>query len=118
MAKMRFSARPRTLGPTMSEVFTLPKAFLGLRPPLCEVAAAEHCERGYVMMVEVCNASTAAGALRFAPGAQPPVSFPCVCLLGRGSLAAVFTAVSRGLARAQLTPASGAAVSILSRMLR
>jgi len=92
---VRVRAATPTLRGILSYVIPLPKAFLGFRPPLCEVAAAEHRERGYVMMVEVCNGSTAGGAYRFAPGADPTDGYLDVCLVRRVSLLRFLVAVPR-----------------------
>jgi diacylglycerol kinase family enzyme len=68
---------------------------LGFRAPLYEIASAEHRERGYVMMVEICNGTTAGGAYRFAPGADPRDGYFDVCVVRRVSLLRFLTAVPR-----------------------
>ncbi len=85
---------PRLTG-FLSYVIPVPKAFLGFRPPLCEISSAEHRERGYVMMVEVCNGTTAGGAYRFAPGADPRDGYLDVCIVRRISLLRFLAAVPR-----------------------
>ena len=47
------------------------RAFARFRPPRFEVRARGFSETGYMMMVEVCNGTTAGGSYRFAPGALP-----------------------------------------------
>src|SRR3989449_6064133 len=37
------------------------RAYGGFRPPLVDIRSAEFRERGHVMMVEVCNGTTAGG---------------------------------------------------------
>ena len=78
-----------------SYVVPLPRAFFGYRAPLCEISSAEWRERGYVMMVEVCNGTTAGGAYRFAPGADPADGYFDVCLVRRVSLLRFLGAVPR-----------------------
>src|SRR5207247_8970766 len=52
---------------------------------LVEIRSAEFRERGYVMMVEVCNGTTAGGDYRFAPHADPADGQLDVCLVRRRS---------------------------------
>jgi len=73
----------------------VPRAFLGFRPPELEVTAAEHHERGPMMMVEVCNGTTAGGAYRFAPAADPADGYLDVCLVRRVSLPRFLVAIPR-----------------------
>src|SRR2546425_8084210 len=84
-----------TLFRSWSYVVPLPRAFFGYRAPLCEISSAEWRERGYVMMVEVCNGTTAGGAYRFAPGADPADGYFDVCLVRRVSLLRFLGAVPR-----------------------
>src|SRR6202521_2874567 len=61
------------------------RAFVGFQPPLYELSSGEgngepHM-RGRVMMVEVCNGTTAGGAYRFAPRADPADGFLDVCVV-------------------------------------
>ena len=78
-----------------SYLMPVPRAFFGFQPLLCEVSSAEWRERGYVMMVEVCNGTTAGGAYRFAPGADPADGHLDVCLVRRVSLLRFLRAVPR-----------------------
>jgi diacylglycerol kinase (ATP) len=79
----------------LSYLSPVPRAFLGFRPPLLEVNAAEHRERGYMMMVEVCNGTTAGGAYRFAPAADPADGYLDVCLVRCVSLPRFLMAIPR-----------------------
>lgn len=79
----------------MSYLTPIPRAFLGFRPPLFEVVAAEHRERGHMMMIEVCNGTTAGGAYRFAPAADPVDGYLDVCLVRRVSLPRFLMAIPR-----------------------
>jgi diacylglycerol kinase (ATP) len=88
------NARPARSG-WLSYLRAVPGAFLGFRPPLFEVSAAEHHEQGYMMMVEVCNGTTAGGAYRFAPAADPADGFLDVCLVRRVSLPRFLVAIPR-----------------------
>lgn len=76
----------RLPGP-LSYFVPVPKAFWGFRAPRCEVGASEHREAGYMMMIEVCNGTTAGGMYRFAPDADPTDGYLDVCLIRRVSLA-------------------------------
>jgi YegS/Rv2252/BmrU family lipid kinase len=71
----------------LSYFVPVPKAFWGFRAPRCEVGASEHREAGYMMMIEVCNGTTAGGMYRFAPDADPTDGYLDVCLIRRVSLA-------------------------------
>lgn len=82
-------------GGWLSYLTPLPRAFLGFRPPLLEVSAAEHRETGYMMMVEVCNGTTAGGTYRFAPAADPADGYLDVCLVRRVSLPRFLMAIPR-----------------------
>jgi YegS/Rv2252/BmrU family lipid kinase len=91
--------RARNASPSRTGIWSyiapVPRAFLSFRPPLCVVRAAEQEEQGYMMMVEVCNGTTAGGAYRFAPGADPTDGLLDVCLVGRLSLPRFLMAIPR-----------------------
>src|SRR2546430_14006943 len=70
----------RGLGGFLSYFGPVLRAYGGFRPPLVEIRSAEFRERGYVMMVEVCNGNTAGGGYRFAPDADPADGWLVVCL--------------------------------------
>lgn len=71
------------------------RAFAQFRPPRLEVRAPGFAETGYMMMVEVCNGTTAGGSYRVAPGAQPADGRLDVCLVRRVSLLRFLLAVPR-----------------------
>jgi diacylglycerol kinase (ATP) len=71
------------------------RAFARFRPPHFEVRARGFSETGYMMMVEVCNGTTAGGSYRFAPQALPGDGRLDVCLVRRVSLLRFLLAVPR-----------------------
>ena len=71
------------------------RTFATYRPHLLEVCAAEFTETGYVMLVEVCNGTTAGGNYRFAPDADPADGRLDVCLVRQVSLLRFLTALPR-----------------------
>jgi diacylglycerol kinase (ATP) len=71
------------------------RAFARFRPPRFEVRARGFSETGYMMMVEVCNGTTAGGSYRFAPQALPSDGRLDVCLVRRVSLPRFLMAVPR-----------------------
>ena len=71
------------------------RAFAGFRPPRFEVRAPGFAETGYMMMVEVCNGTTAGGSYKFAPGADPADGRLDVCIVRRVSLPRFLMAIPR-----------------------
>ncbi len=71
------------------------RGFITFRPPLFDVRSAEFAERGYMMMVEVCNGTTAGGNYKFAPDADPTDGLLDACLVRKVSLPRFLTAVPR-----------------------
>jgi diacylglycerol kinase (ATP) len=71
------------------------RAFARFHPPHFEVRAPGFSETGYMMMVEVCNGTTAGGSYRFAPAAQPGDGRLDVCLIRRVSLPRFLLAIPR-----------------------
>ncbi|HYR30735.1 MAG TPA: diacylglycerol kinase family protein [Gemmatimonadales bacterium] len=71
------------------------RAFAGYRPQRFDVRARGFAETGYMMMMEVCNGTTAGGSYRFAPDAQPGDGRLDVCLVRRVSLLRFLMAVPR-----------------------
>jgi YegS/Rv2252/BmrU family lipid kinase len=71
------------------------RAFGAFRPPTFELRCAEHRETGAMMMIEVCNGTTAGGDYRFAPGADPSDGRLDVCLVRRVSLPRFLRAIPR-----------------------
>lgn len=79
----------------LSYLVPIVRTFFRFRPPLFEVRAAGFAERGYMMMVEVCNGTTAGGSYRFAPDADPCDGRLDACLIRRLSLPRFLLAVPR-----------------------
>lgn len=71
------------------------RTFASFRPPLFEVQSEGFAERGPMMMVEVCNGTTAGGTYRFAPQADPTDGLLDVCLIRRVGLFRFLTALPR-----------------------
>jgi diacylglycerol kinase (ATP) len=71
------------------------RAFARFRPPRFEIRSREFAETGYMMMVEVCNGTTAGGNYRVAPDALPGDGRLDVCLVRRVSLLRFLVAVPR-----------------------
>src|SRR5207249_4680611 len=71
------------------------RAFARFRPPRLEVRASGFGETGYMMMVEICNGTTAGGSYRFAPAALPGDGRLDVCVVRRVSLPRFLLAVPR-----------------------
>jgi YegS/Rv2252/BmrU family lipid kinase len=71
------------------------RTFATFRPPLLEVRTDEHAERGNMMMVEVCNGTTAGGSYRFAPGADPMDGMLDVCVIRKIGLLRFLGALPR-----------------------
>jgi len=71
------------------------RAFAGYRAPRFALRASGFSETGYMMMIEICNGTTAGGSYRFAPAAQPGDGRLDVCLVRRVSLPRFLLAVPR-----------------------
>jgi YegS/Rv2252/BmrU family lipid kinase len=71
------------------------RSFATFRPPLLEVRTDGFAETGNMMMVEVCNGTTAGGSYRFAPEADPCDGLLDVCLIRRVGLAKFLSALPR-----------------------
>jgi len=71
------------------------RSFATFRPPLLEVRTDGYAETGNMMMVEVCNGTTAGGSYRFAPEADPCDGLLDVCLIRRVGLARFLSALPR-----------------------
>lgn len=79
----------------LSYLVPIVRTFFTFRPPLFEVVAPGFRERGYMMMVEVCNGTTAGGSYRFAPDADPADGRLDACLIRRISLPRFLLAIPR-----------------------
>ncbi len=71
------------------------RTFVTFRPPLLDVRTDGHAERGNMMMVEVCNGTTAGGSYRFAPDADPRDGMLDVCLIRKIGLVRFLAALPR-----------------------
>jgi YegS/Rv2252/BmrU family lipid kinase len=88
------NAMPKLRG-FLSYMVPILKTFFTFKPPLFDVAAPGFRERGYMMMVEVCNGTTSGGSYRFAPDADPADGKMDVCLIRRVSLPRFLLAIPR-----------------------
>ena len=79
----------------LSYLVPVVKTFFKFEAPLFDVAAPGFRERGYMMMVEVCNGTTAGGSYRFAPDADPSDGKMDVCIIRRVSLPRFLLAIPR-----------------------
>jgi diacylglycerol kinase (ATP) len=90
----RRNAMPHLSG-FLSYLVPIVQTFFRFKPPLFDVAAPGFRERGYMMMIEVCNGTTAGGSYRFAPDADPADGKMDVCLIRRVSLPRFLLALPR-----------------------
>jgi diacylglycerol kinase (ATP) len=74
------NAMPQLRG-FLSYLVPILKTFAQFRPPEFVVQADGFAERGRMMMVEVCNGTTAGGTYRFAPSADPGDGRLDVCVI-------------------------------------
>ena len=79
----------------LSYLVPVVRTFATFRPPLFEVRAEGFRERGNMMMVEVCNGTTAGGSYRFAPDADPGDGRLDVCLIRKVSVPRFLLALPR-----------------------
>lgn len=79
----------------LSYLLPILQGFRTFQPPRCDVRSADFDESGYMMMVEVCNGTTAGGSYRFAPDADPSDGMLDVCLIRRVSLPRFLLAIPR-----------------------
>ena len=79
----------------LSYLIPVLRAFAGFVPPVLDVRAGDWSERGPVMMVEVCNGTTAGGSYRFAPAADPADGTLDVCVIRRVTLGRFLRALPR-----------------------
>lgn len=81
----------------LSYLVPIVRTFFKFEPPVFDIAAPGFRERGYMMMVEVCNGTTAGGSYRFAPDADPTDGKMDVCVIRRVSLPRFLVAIPRVL---------------------
>ena len=81
----------------LSYLVPIVRTFFKFEPPVFDIAAPGFRERGYMMMVEVCNGTTAGGSYRFAPDADPADGKMDVCVIRRVSLPRFLVALPRML---------------------
>jgi YegS/Rv2252/BmrU family lipid kinase len=79
----------------LSYLVPIVQTFFRFEPMLFDLAAPGFRERGYMMMVEVCNGTTAGGSYRFAPDADPADGKMDVCVIRRVSLPRFLLAIPR-----------------------
>ena len=79
----------------LSYLIPIVKTFAVFEPPVFEFAAPGFNERGRMMMVEVCNGTTAGGSYRFAPEADPADGLLDVCLIREVSVPRFLIALPR-----------------------
>lgn len=96
-AVVRTRNRMTALRGFLSYLVPIVRTFFAFQPPLLDLAAPGFRERGYMMMVEVCNGTTAGGSYRFAPDADPTDGKLDVCLIRRVSLPRFLIAIPRVL---------------------
>ena len=79
----------------LSYLVPVVQTFFQFEPVVFDVSAPGFRERGYMMMIEVCNGTTAGGSYRFAPDADPADGKMDVCLIRRVSLPRFLLAIPR-----------------------
>jgi diacylglycerol kinase (ATP) len=94
-AVVRLRNRMDYLRGFLSYLVPVIRAFGSFRPPRFALQAAEHHEDGYMMMVEVCNGTTAGGDYRFAPNADPADGKLDVCLIRKVTVLRFLLALPR-----------------------
>ncbi|HLQ59711.1 MAG TPA: diacylglycerol kinase family protein [Gemmatimonadales bacterium] len=92
--------------------------FFTFEPPVFDVAAPGFRERGYMMMVEVCNGTTAGGSYRFAPDADPADGKLDVCVIRRVSLPRFLLAIPRVMRGTHLTMREVALIKTAKLVIR
>lgn len=88
------NAMPNLPG-VLSYLVPVLRTFASYRPQLLQARSAEFAETGHMMLVEVCNGTTAGGDYRFAPDADPTDGRLDVCLVRRVSLPRFLLALPR-----------------------
>jgi len=102
----------------LSYLVPIVKTFFTFEPPVFDVAAPGFRERGYMMMIEVCNGTTAGGSYRFAPDADPADGMMDVCLIRRVSLPRFLLALPRVMRGTHVTMREVAVIKTAKLVVR
>ncbi|HEV2669867.1 MAG TPA: YegS/Rv2252/BmrU family lipid kinase [Gemmatimonadales bacterium] len=102
----------------LSYLVPIVTTFFTFEPMVFDVAAPGFRERGYMMMVEVCNGTTAGGSYRFAPDADPADGKMDVCLIRRVSLPRFLLALPRVIRGTHVTMREVAIIKTAKLTLR
>jgi YegS/Rv2252/BmrU family lipid kinase len=102
----------------LSYLVPIMKTFFTFEPMLFDLAAPGFRERGYMMMVEVGNGTTAGGSYRFAPDADPADGRLDVCLIRRVSLPRFLLAIPRVIRGTHVTMREVAIIKTAKLTLR
>ena len=102
----------------LSYLVPIVQTFFRFVPPVFDVAAPGFRERGYMMMVEACNGTTAGGSYRFAPDADPTDGKMDVCLIRRVSLPRFLLAIPRVMRGTHLTMREVALIKTAKLVIR
>jgi len=102
----------------LSYLVPIVQTFFRFEPPVFDVAAPGFRERGYMMMIEVCNGTTAGGSYRFAPDADPADGKMDVCLIRRVSLPRFLLALPRVMRGTHVTMREVAVIKTAKLVVR
>ena len=102
----------------LSYLVPIVQTFFRFDPIVFDVAAPGFRERGYMMMIEVCNGTTAGGSYRFAPDADPTDGKLDVCLIRRVSLPRFLIAIPRVMRGTHVTMREVAVVKTAKLVVR
>ncbi|HLZ45295.1 MAG TPA: diacylglycerol kinase family protein [Gemmatimonadales bacterium] len=102
----------------LSYLVPIVRTFFRFDPIVFDVAAPGFRERGYMMMIEVCNGTTAGGSYRFAPDADPTDGTLDVCLIRRVSLPRFLIAIPRVMRGTHVTMREVAVVKTAKLVVR
>ena len=102
----------------LSYLVPIVQTFFKFEPPVFDVAAPGFRERGYMMMIEVCNGTTAGGSYRFAPDADPADGKMDVCLIRRVSLPRFLLALPRVMRGTHVTMREVAVIKTAKLVVR
>jgi len=102
----------------LSYLVPIVKTFFTFEPPVFDVAAPGFRERGYMMMIEVCNGTTSGGSYRFAPDADPADGKMDVCIIRRVSLPRFLLALPRVMRGTHVTMREVAVIKTAKLVVR